>query len=208
VLAGTLSLGRMLLILLACNQMGLRNGADGVENPQDGSDTAVPGSADDTAAPPAYWTLAASLDVEAGLPHATTSSVTIDLLDSDSDVLCTAELSVLSAGSKPPPDDAIYAWWALALEPSTTCDVHVEFVLLGIGEMNADVEAGIPSIGYDEALASGLNGAYFAPDSTTQWAFGVAGLQSSFEKNGGQEVDGPPIPDGTWLVKPLYPFPI
>ena len=200
----------MLLILLACKDMGFRpNASDEANNPQDGGDTATFGSTNDTAAQAAYWTLAASLDVEAGLPHASQSSVTIDLLDADSAVLCTEELPVLSAGSKPPPDDAIYAWWALALEPSAHCDIDVEFVLLGIGEMNADVEAGIPSIGYDKAIASALNGAYFGPDSTTQWAFGVAGLQASFSpETDSEDVDGPPIPDGTWLVKPFYPFPI
>jgi hypothetical protein len=196
----------MLLIVLACSESGFKgNDADEAGNAQNG-DTATLGPTDDSGQP-AYWTLAASLEVEAGVPHASKSSVTIGLLDADSDVLCTTELPVLSSGSKAPPDDAIYAWWALALEPSADCDVDVELVLLGIGEMNADVEAGIASIGYDDT--SGLNGAYFAPDSTTQWAFGVAGLEPSFEKDGGgYEVEGPPIPDGTWLVKPLYPFPI
>ena len=198
----------MLLILLACKQMALTDAPGDPGNPSDG-DTAAPGLVDDTAAQPAYWTLAASLEVEAGLPHASESSVTIDLLDADSELLCTAEHAVLSSGSKPPPDDAIYAWWALGLEPSADCDVGVELVILGIGEMNADVEAGIPSIGYDDALASSLNGAYFAPDATTQWAFGVAGLAPTFSgEGGGESVDGPPIPDGTWLVKPLYPFPM
>ena len=197
----------MLLILLACHDLG---GAGDTVPPRTGEDgdTATLGPTNDTGQP-AYWTLAASLAVEAGLPHASKSSVTIDLLDADSDLLCTAQLPVLSAGAKPPPADAIYAWWALGLEPSTHCDVGIELVLLGIGEMNADVEAGIHAIGYDDTIASGLNGAYFAPDSGTQWAFGVAGLQSSFSPDDDTEgIDGPPIPDGTWLVKPLYPFPI
>ena len=200
----------MLLILLACKDMAFGdNASDESGNAQAGDDSATYGGTNDTAAAPAYWTLGATLEVEAGLPHASESSVTIELLDADSALLCTAELSVLSAGSKPAPDDAIYAWWALGLEPSADCDVGVELVLLGIGELNADVEAGIRSIGYDDALASSLNGAYFAPDATTQWAFGVAGLAPSFTgKGGGESVDGPPIPDGTWLVKPLYPFPI
>jgi len=197
----------MLLILLACSEAGFNGGAaDETGNEVDGDDSATLGSTDDTAQP-AYWTLGASLEVEAGIPHASKSSVTIDLLDADSEVLCTAELAVKSAGAKPLPNDAIYAWWALGLEPSADCDAGIELVLLGIGEMNADVEAGIPSIGYDDTIASALNGAYFGPDSTTQWAFGVAGLSPSF-KAGGEEVDGPPIPDGRWLVKPLYPFPI
>ena len=195
----------MLLILLACKDMAFQGNTNDAENGA-GDDSATLGSPSDTAQP-TYWTLAASLEVEAGVPHASKSSVTIDLLDADAEVLCTAELAVKSAGSKPPPDDAIYAWWALGLEPSAYCDAGIELVLLGIGEMNADVEAGIPSIGYDDAIASGLNGAYFGPDSKTQWAFGVAGLLPSFSGDG-EGVDGPPIPDGTWLVKPLYPFPI
>jgi hypothetical protein len=198
----------MLLILLACSDAGVfkGNASDEANNGQSGDDTATLGPTNDTGQP-AYWTLAASLEIEAGLPHASKSSVTIDLLDADTNLLCTAELPVLSAGSKPAPDDAIYAWWALGLEPSADCDVGVELVLLGIGEMNADVEAGIASIGYDDTVTSGLNGAYFAPDSETEWAFGVAGLEPTF-KGGGEQVDGPPIPDGTWLIKPLYPFPI
>ena len=196
----------MLLILLACKDMGFQGNASDESGNTQGDDTATPGLTD-SGDQPAYWTLTASLDVEAGVPHASKSSVTIDLLDADTEVLCTAELPVLSAASKPPPDAAIYAWWALGLEPSTDCDAGIELVLLGIGEMNADVEAGIASIGYDDTITSGLNGAYFAPDSSTQWAFGVAGPPGSF-KGGGEAVDGPPIPDGTWLVKPLYPFPI
>jgi hypothetical protein len=199
----------MLLILLACHDAAF------TANPNDagngaGDDSATLGEQNDTAAQPAYWSLAASLEVEAGLPHASASTVTIDLLDADSELLCTEELAVLSSGSKPPPDDAIYAWWVLGLEASAKCDVSVESVLVGIGELNADVEAGIPSIGYDDALASSLNGAYFGPDDATQWAFGVAGLAPSFSPDGGssESVDGPPIPDGTWLLKPLYPFPM
>jgi hypothetical protein len=196
----------MLLILLACSDSALSgNASDEAGNTQDG-DTGTFGGGPNDSGQPAYWTLAASLDVEAGLPHASDSSVTIDLLDADSELLCTAELPVTSAGSKSPPNDAIYAWWALSLEPSAQCDTGIEMVLLGIGEMNADVEAGIPSIGYDAAIASSLNGAYFGVDSTTQWAFGVAGLAPF--GTGGEAVDGPPIPDGTWLVEPLYPFPI
>src|SRR5678815_6063557 len=145
----------MLLILLACSDASMQGPLDDAANGA-GDDSATLGATNDTAAQPAYWTLAASLEVEAGLPHASESSVTIDLLDADSELLCTAEHAVLSSGSKPPPDDAIYAWWALGLEPSADCDVGIELVLLGIGEMNADVEAGIPSIGYDDALASSL----------------------------------------------------
>jgi hypothetical protein len=194
----------MLVVLLACSDAAFHGNTHDAEN----------GAADDSAslhdsgsASPTYWTLGASLEVEAGLPHASASSVTIDLLDADSQVLCTAELPVKSAGSKPPPDDAIYAWWALGLEPSAHCESGIETVLLGIGDMDSNVEAGIPSIGYDDLVASGLNGAYFGPDSTTQWAFGVAGLQASFD-GAGEDVDGPPIPDGTWIVEPLYPFPM
>lgn len=196
----------MLLILLACSAASTHDGLNDATNGA-GDDSATLGPTTDTAAQPAYWTLGASLEVEAGLPHASKSAVTIELLDADADMLCTAELAVKSAGSKPPPNDAIYAWWALGLEPNGDCDAGIEFVLLGIGEMNADVEAGIASVGYDDTISSGLNGAYFAPDSTTQWAFGVAGLEPSFETRG-EEVDGPPIPDGTWIVKPFYPFPI
>ena len=200
----------MLLILLACRDAAFTT------NPNDQSDgaaddSATQGEQNDTAAQPAYWSLAASLEVEAGLPHASESTVTIDLLDADTELLCTENLAVLSSGSKAPPDDAIYAWWVLGLAASAKCDVGVESVLLGIGELNADVEAGIPSIGYDAALASSLNGAYFGPDDATEWAFGVAGLAMSFSGGGGgagESVNGPPIPDGTWLVKPLYPFPI
>jgi hypothetical protein len=201
----------MLLILLACREMALNSGDGQDPKVSDGADdSATLGEGNDTGQP-AYWRLSASLDVEAGLPHASDSTVTIELLDADTEVLCMEELAVLSSGSKAPPDDAIYAWWVLGLAASEKCDVGVESVLLGIGELNADVEAGIPSIGYDDALASSLNGAYFGPDDATEWAFGVAGLAMSFSGGGGggdESVDGPPIPDGTWLVKPLYPFPL
>jgi hypothetical protein len=199
----------MILVLLACSDAAFNGQASDEAGNTQGEDTATAGLTDDSGQP-AYWTLGASLEVDAGLPHASESSVTINLLAADSAVLCTAELPVTSAGSKPPPDDAIYAWWALSLEPSAHCDTDIEFVLLGIGDMNADVEAGIPSIGYDDTVASGLNGAYFGRDSKTQWAFGVAGLAPSFDPGAGdvEDVDGPPIPDGTWLVEPLYPFPI
>ena len=195
----------MLLLLLACSDMAFQGGDNGA---QDGAadDTGTAGSTHDESKP-TYWTLGASLEVEAGLPRASESSVSIALLDPDSAVLCSVEIPLTSVGSKPPPDDAIYAWWSLAFEPDDHCDADVDTVLVGIGEMNSDVEAGMGSIGYDAAIASGCNGAYFGLDSKTQWAFGIAGLGECFD-GAGDDADGPPIPDGTWLVKPLYPFPI
>jgi hypothetical protein len=194
----------MLLILLACSESAFRGDLNDAENAGAGDDSATQGSSSDTAQP-TYWTLGASLDVTAGLPRASESAVSIELLDADSEVLCTAEIPVESAASKPAPDDAIYAWWSLTLERDEHCDAGVETVLLGIGEMNADVEAAIPAIGHDPA-APGLHGAYFGPDSATQWAFGIAWLQDGLAS--GEEIEGPPVPDGTWRVEPLYPFPI
>ena len=195
----------MLLILLACRDMAFQSDGNGAEDGA-GDDSGTVGPTND-AAKPTYWTLGASLEVEAGLPRASESSVSIERRDADSEILCSVEIPLTSVGSKPPPDDAIYAWWSLAFEPDDHCDAEVDTVLLGIGEMNDDVEAGMGSIGYDAAIASGCNGAYFGPDATTQWAFGIAGLEDCFA-GGGDDIDGPPIPDGTWIVKPLYPFPI
>ncbi len=81
--------------------------------------------------------------------------------DGSSNPVCSASVPIESAVAKASPDDAIYGWWLLTLEPPDDCDPGVDSLLLGIGEMNAEVEAAIPSLGYDAEAASDLNGAYF-----------------------------------------------
>jgi hypothetical protein len=197
----------MLSFVLACASASERGADGGNEQTGAGDDSATAGSTSDSGAP-AYWTLDASLDVAAGTPRlGAASMLTFALLDSGLEPTCTTSLPVESAVSKTSPDEAIFSWWLLAVDRDSRCDAGVESVLLGIGELNADVEAVFPSTGYDAADASALNGAYYGADAKTEWAFGVAGFDSSF-KGDGEALDGPPIADGVWLVRALFPFPI
>jgi hypothetical protein len=195
----------MLFALLACSSANLLNGAgDGAPTAQN-EDTGSAGATSDTGMP-VYWTLDASLDVVAGAPRTGSSVVSVSLLDASSHPLCTAVLEVTSAVTKASPDDAIYAWWLLTVADDDACDAGLATVLLGIGELNADVEAAIPAGGYDAAAASSFNGAYFGAGAETEWAFGIAWPVGGL--GDGDDVEAPPIPDGNWLVEPLFPFPI
>src|SRR5262245_46629219 len=122
----------MLLALLACSSYKLSEGANDAATSGPYEDSGKVGQTSDTSTP-VYWRAGASLDGQDGIPRTgPASTVSVAPLDSESNPLCETSLPVKGASSKPVPDEAIYAWWLLTLEPDSTCDSGVASLLLGI----------------------------------------------------------------------------
>lgn len=166
---------------------------------------------------PTWWTLSATLEIASGAVVSESSTVEVTVLDQEHAAICSvlaASPSVLASDELP--DPTLFTWWRLgSMEWSDGCASHDVVVptpsrfLLGVGEMHPEILAVLGSLGdVSDSAATSLNSAYASFDSgETIYVFGAAGLVVAYD-GVGEALTGPPLTDGTWLVRPIYPFPL
>ncbi len=187
-------------------------GSDYVEDVDD------EGDGEDT---PSSWELTGTLVVSdhVGNLSVDDSALNVRLLDGEQNVLCEDGVVLGTAVGRDQahfPDEALLSWWALHIDSPTSDSCFSQdyafpvpsVVMVGIGDMDPELRA-VAGSSSDLTNIDALNGAYASIDGgETVWVFGVAGTTAGFA---GEE-DGPledwPVPEGSWDIEPLYPFPL
>ena len=186
------------------------------------ADTAAPedpGGGDDAGGndlgpQPTHWRLSATLVVADGSVVADQSFLDVAVDNIEEQELCqeTGSLStVLEADVQPPEfvawyDVTVDAWEADCEELQSAVTGGSSF-LLGLGELHPEALALLDTLEEaGDSAETSLNGAYASFDGgETAYIFGVGGTAEAFEGVGEAPTDGP-LPDGTWLILPLYSF--
>lgn len=180
----------------------------------DASDTALDEAESvDTAVivAPMWWRLTASLVLVQGIPVPEKSSLTVELLGSKSESLCTQQRPLLTTEEWAVAYDSVLAAWKLTPEPvELLCGLYDppldESIVLGFGEMHPDIQAAIGSIPELDGDAP-LNAAYMVsidkPDDL--YVYGVAGTSLAYAGEG-KVVSKLPLEDGAWQLEPVYRF--
>ncbi len=207
----------MLFILLntACSSKQDYSGAaDSYEtgSQDEASDATADSAEQDTAifVQPVWWRLSAGLFLREGSPVLKDSTLFIELLADDGELLCEQELSLDAVESLEPPSTLIMSWWSLTPSPSAQlCGVFdsplSETIRIGVGSMHPEILAVIGSLSAIDDPAP-LNAAYATiVDDGPLVVYGVAGLPEAYEGLG-EVAEEAPIPDGFWQLKPVYQF--
>ena len=158
-----------------------------------------------------WWQLSGQLQVATGLLDPKLTVLQISLLNKALEPVCTESLPISAQLEATLPHPDIFAWWLISLgEGDGGCagkNIPDKPFYLGIGSMYADILPGLqedPGI-FDPAA---LNGAYASFDEgDTLLVFGASGLTETWTA-GGEPVEKPPIPDGSWRIEPVYTFEI
>jgi hypothetical protein len=172
---------------------------------------------DDTDAPVA-WELAGQLVLDADVIVEDESTLHVQLITAEREVLCETTVSVETAtamGAAQYPEDTLVGWWRFFVEtpkPDGCFAEEYDFpvpvpMLLGIGPMHPEIRA---AVGADPELDSvdALNGVYASMDGgETLWVFGVIGTEDAYEGLVGPE-EAAPLSDGIWTIEPVYSFPL
>jgi hypothetical protein len=197
-----------LVLMLACasddgfnaNQDALGGGDDSAFNGSD--DTGVEQEA------AKLWSLAAELQLVDGVPTAGTFSV--EIVGEDTDQPCTLPDSPpITTGASPHP--AIFSWFSAPLLPhaGSVCDVLPASVWIGLGALDATLEASMPTAGIETEAGAALNGAYLSEDDgETIWVFGVAGPDAAFAHGEGESATDAAEMDGQWSIVPVFDLPL
>ena len=185
----------------------------------EGLDTGDAGdsAADGGEGEPAWWLLSATIEISDGAVVDETSTLQVQVLDKKHLVICTvlaASPSVTAAEIAP--DPAVYTWWRMnGLQWTDDCDaLGVELpapshFYLGVGEMHPEILAVLGTLDdVEEGAADALNAAYASfDDGDTIYVYGAAGPVVAYDGIG-EALTAPPLTDGTWLLRPIYPFPL
>jgi hypothetical protein len=177
---------------------------DTAQGDMDSTDTAV-------IVAPKWWRLSASLALIQGIPVPEKSFLTVELLGSKDESLCTQQRPLLATEEWADAYDSVLAAWKLSPEPvELLCGLYEppldESIVLGIGEMHPDIQAAIGSIPELDGDAP-LNAAYMVsidkPDDL--YVYGVAGTSTAYAGEG-TVVSELPLEDGAWQLEPVYRF--
>jgi hypothetical protein len=178
--------------------------SDTAQDDMESSDTAV-------IVAPMWWRLSASLVLVQGTPVPEKSSLTVELLGSKDESLCTQQRPLLVTEEWADAYDSVLAAWKLSPEPvELLCGLYEppldESIVLGIGEMHPDIQAAIGSIPELDGDAP-LNAAYMVsidkPDDL--YVYGVAGTSTAYAGEG-KVVSELPLEDESWQLEPVYRF--
>ncbi len=204
----------MIELLLGC--MASSDEASSAEGASDtgytgenSEDTGDQDSDEDTASSPVWWTLTATVPVEAG-EAVKGGVITTRFLDEGGEVLCEDAHPITAISEEDSPYEDVYAWWSISVEASSKgCDASPLPVplLLGVGAMHPEIAAGLDTV---DAVSSGssasLNSAYASLDGLESLlVFGVAGTAAAY-KGEGVAADAAPLADGEWRIEPVYSF--
>jgi hypothetical protein len=160
---------------------------------------------------PMWWRLSASLVLVQGTPVPEKSALTVELLGSKDEPLCTQQRPLLASEDWGVDYDAVLTAWKLTPEPvELLCGLYEpplgESIVLGVGEMHPDILAAIGSIPELDEDAP-LNAAYMVtidkPDAL--YVYGVAGMSTAYAGEG-EVVSKLPLEDGGWQIEPVYRF--
>lgn len=188
--------------------------SQGVETAS-GDDTADDGSSDtgslEDGEAAVWWELGAELVISGGLVDPNLSALSVRMLNANVEPLCDETLALLGVSEEPgTPSAEIFSWWQFTpAAPSEDCSDHDDAppseLLLGVGELEADVRAMLGPAGL-AGVADGLNGAYVSLDGgDTVYTFGVAGTDEAYAGAAGAATSAP-LADGTWKVISLFAF--
>ena len=162
-------------------------------------------------AEPIWWRLSASLVLEQGVPIPEKGTLEVELLGSKDESLCVKPLAVQLIEDWPIENEAVLAAWKLTPEPmDLLCGLYEtpleESIVLGIGEMHADILAAIGAIPALDGEAP-LNGAYMVELAKPEilYVYGVAGPDAAYAGEG-KVASKLPLEDGTWQLEPVYRF--
>jgi len=169
---------------------------------------------------PVSWDLIGTLVVsdQFGNLSAEESALVVRLRDALGGVLCEDDVVLGDAIGKSQthyPDDALLSWWELHVDspdPSSCFGSDYDFpvpsvLMVGIGDMDPELRA-VAGASPDTLDMDTLNGVYASVDrGDTVWVFGVAAAQDTVAEEGSPVAEWP-VPEGTWDIDPLYPFPL
>jgi len=194
------------------------------------SDTAAGvDSATPTVMAPAWFALDGTLQITAGAPVATGSTLrvtfhaaedapaptTADTASTSADTAavptlpCTLTPTITAIAPEDAPNPAVsLGWWSLTLTANDdpTCpwilppDLH-----LGIGVLDPALQAAMDLAGL-QVDGSDLDGLYVQYGAQPLWVFGVAGTDEQFA-NTTAPPDAPPLPDGLYTLQGLHLLP-
>ena len=160
---------------------------------------------------PAWWRLAADLTFTKGTLIPGKSELTVELLGSKDEPLCTQQVPVIAAEEWSQEHASVLTAWVLTPEfVDDLCGVYetplAKSIVLGVGEMHPDIQAAMGAIPTLDGEAP-LNGAYMIaldkPD--VLYVYGVAGLAAAYA-GGGEVASALPLEDGLWQIEPVYRF--
>ena len=143
--------------------------------------------------------------------------MSVVVLDDTGAELCSLSAPLSSAEPEAdPPQEWIITWWQVSVDAwEGDCDVWdtgeliPREMVVGIGRLHPEIAAVVGRMSdYTGSSPLSLNGSYarFA-DAETLLVFGAAGLAQAWQGEG-EAAEAAPLPDGLWLVRGAYGFPI
>lgn len=210
-----LSLIAMCALLVACTEKSdaLYGGPDDSASALDtGLDPLDDSAAEDSATWAQWFSVGGTWTLAGGLPQAMTVELGAWAPEPGGEPLCVSVREATLVREVTSPDPTILGWWLVDLgRDDAACALADEVprrLILGLGALHPEMAPALDRYGLQTAAAA-LYGAFAAfPDNSdldgsVPYAYGFAGT-SSDRAGDGVAVEQAPMPDGAYVVTPVY----